>query len=49
MAAQLITTKGLERRSLREGMERAMSSFPVPVSPRMSTVRSVSAAVRICS
>ncbi|OPZ25124.1 MAG: hypothetical protein BWZ01_02625 [Deltaproteobacteria bacterium ADurb.BinA179] len=48
-AAQLIVTNGFERRSLREWMERATSSLPVPVSPRMSTVRLVSAAVMIWS
>ncbi len=43
MAAQLTGTKGPWARGERPWMARAMSSFPVPLSPRMRTVVSVGA------
>ena len=38
MAAQLTLMSGISRCALRSWMARATSSFPVPVSPVMSTV-----------
>ena len=48
MAAQLSLTKVRSRRGLRSCRARAMSSLPVPVSPRMSTVEPVGATVSTC-
>src|SRR5580700_12012126 len=41
MAAQFTLMNGLERRGLRLCRARAISSFPVPVSPRSRTLESV--------
>ena len=46
MALQFTFTRGRSLRGLRSWIARAISSFPVPVSPKMSTVASVGA---ICS
>ena len=43
IAAQLTRTRGLARRALSSWMYDASSSLPVPVSPRISTVASVTA------
>ena len=43
IAAQLMLTKGRDARGDRLWIARAMSSFPVPVSPVMRTVESVGA------
>ena len=43
IAAQFMSTKGSDARRERLWMARAISSFPVPVSPRISTVESVGA------
>src|SRR6202041_390432 len=48
MEAQLVVTKVLSLRGLRLCISLARSSFPVPVSPRKSTVESVSATVSTC-
>ena len=48
MAAQLSLTKVRPFRGLRSCRARAMSSLPVPVSPRMSTVETVGATVSTC-
>jgi hypothetical protein len=48
MAAQLSFTNVRSRRPLRSWMARASSSFPVPVSPRRSTVESVGATISTC-
>ena len=45
MAAQLSLTNVRSRRGLRSCSARAINSFPVPVSPRMSTVEPVAATV----
>src|SRR5213594_2541646 len=45
IAAQFSFTKAFERRGLRLWIARAISSFPVPVSPQISTVESVDATV----
>ena len=47
MPAQLIATNGLAARLLCEWMLRAINSLPVPLSPRISTVESVGAILRI--
>ncbi len=49
MAAQLTLTNGLLRRDERWWMVRATRSFPVPVSPQISTVTSTPAARRMIS
>ena len=49
IAAQLIRTNGRSRLALRLCIARAISSFPVPVSPCTSTVASVGATVATCS
>ena len=49
IAAQLSLTKGFERRGLRLWIARAINSFPVPVSPWISTVESVGATVSTSS
>src|ERR1700722_14181526 len=48
MEAQLVVTKVLSLRGLRLCISLARSSFPVPVSPRISTVESVWATVSTC-
>src|SRR5438445_8695744 len=45
IAAQFSFTKAFERRGLRLWIARAISSFPVPVSPEIRTVESVGATV----
>ena len=47
MALQFTFTRGRSRRGLRLWIARATSSFPVPVSPEMSTVESVGATCSI--
>ena len=46
IAAQLMATNGLSRRAECLRMKRAYTSLPVPLSPVMSTVASVSAILR---
>jgi P-type E1-E2 ATPase len=46
--AQITRTKGLSLRRLRRWSSRAISSFPVPVSPKTRTVASVGATISIC-
>jgi len=46
MPAQLMATNGLSARRLWEWTLRAISSLPVPLSPRISTVESVGAIFR---
>jgi hypothetical protein len=48
MAALLHFTKAFARRALKLWTARAINSFPVPVSPQMSTVESVGATVSSC-
>ncbi len=48
MAAQLTATNGPRRRAEWSWIVRAMSSFPVPLSPSTSTVASVGATCSIC-
>ena len=48
MAAQFTFTKVWSRRALMLWMARAMSSLPVPVSPRIRTVESVGATMATC-
>jgi len=47
-AAQLTLINGRSRRGLRLWIARAMRSFPVPVSPEMSTVEPVGATTLTC-
>ena len=48
IAAQLTLTKARAARFDRLWIARAMSSFPVPVSPVMSTVESIGATFETC-
>ena len=48
MAAQLTLIKGRSRRGLKLWIARAISSFPVPVSPKMRTVEPLGATTLIC-
>ncbi len=48
-APQWITTMGINRRGLDEWIARATTSFPVPLSPVISTVASVEATIPISS
>jgi len=49
IAAQFTLTNVRTRRALRSWIARAISSFPVPVSPRTSTVATVGATVSTCA
>ena len=49
MEPELTATSGNQRRRLWVWIARATSSLPVPLSPRITTLESVSATVRIIS